>query len=60
MEFKCINKKCGKVFRPHIFIEFKHPSLARCPECDLKGIKTELGTAVFKEMHAEINKAKGR
>ncbi len=55
MEFKCLD--CNKVYRPHRFIAFKHPSRAECPRCNSrKKERTELGTKIFKSIHAEFNK----
>ena len=60
MEYKCLNPKCKKVFRPHPFIGMRHPSRARCPVCDSKGKITELGIEIRKSRFHETNKANAR
>ena len=55
MEFKC--PKCKKVFRPHPFIAMKHPSQAKCPECNVKGKLTERGRKIRESRFHAINQA---
>ncbi len=60
MEYKCTNSECEHIFRPHRFIAFRHPNRVKCPECNSKGIMTEKGRDVFKDIHYEINKSEAR
>lgn len=55
MEFKCKNKKCETLFRPHRFIGFKHPGNARCPDCGGKGVMTNRGKKMFNSRHMASN-----
>ncbi len=54
MEFEC--PKCKKIFRPHRFIGLRHPSQAKCPDCDVKGVITEKGKDCRNSVYHEINK----
>ncbi len=57
MEYKCLNSKCKKIFRPHPFIAMRHPSLVRCPLCNSKGKITERGLEYRKSRFHAINQA---
>ena len=55
MKFKC--PKCGKIFHPHPFIAMRHPSKAKCPDCNVKGKITEKGQGIRNSRFLAINEA---
>ena len=57
MEFICQNPECEKIFRPHRFIALRHPSKARCPDCNTRGLPTEKGRNQRKQIFSAINQA---